>query len=123
MHGEDTAEIRDKARAALDKIITRPTSIKNKRKNIPINLYLNGLYDYLNAITKHLRTKLRKAGPARNNVSLYEIDPRLKEINENNLLEDLRGRTWRQVTDTFLAEFLGLSVQGLQQKLKEESRP
>lgn len=111
-----------------DRILERPKSLKKSHKAIPNTLYLRAFRDYLHQITIDIRQNLLKHqatrdGTIQNITHMKRIDPRLKYLDDKNLLKDIQSRNWKTVTSELLAEFLGLSsIEGLDQKLKKETR-
>lgn len=110
---------RSHAQRVINKILKRPTKFASGQKSIPQKLYIKGFCEYLHKITKHLQIKIRQHAL---DVKLDKMDPRLKVIVKRQYLGVLKSRQWREVTKLFLAEFLGLTVQGLDAALKAESR-
>lgn len=120
---------RKKAASDINDITTsRPKDAKWKKKYIPPFLSLNDMYECIHKITKYLRTQCTKAYPDElltekdiEDISilegLKEVDPRLVDIVQKGQTKTLIGAT-KTLTKELIADFLGLTLNGLEQQLK-----
>lgn len=124
-------EERQMAKEALEKILSRPEQAQDSKKFIPPYLYLNGMYVYLDKITKYLETQYKNHfGNEPLDISklnhedlseLRKADPRLIEIVKNeyiNILIKPKGHI--TLTKKLMADFFEHTPGGLNEKLKEE---
>jgi len=133
-HNAPTPQERKKAQGAIDAIMGSKTpDTKGKKIVIPPLLPLNGMYEYLHRITKYLQEQyINEYGrdPLPENIftdeteleELREIDPRLEEMVEKDLIPMLIKKP-KELTRKLMAQFLGVTPGTLRERLKEEKRP
>ncbi len=138
-HNAPTPQERKKAQGAIDDIMGSKTpDTKGKKIVIPPLLSLNDMYAYLHRITDYLQEQyINEYGrdPLPEDVftdetklgelcrkELREIDPRLEEMVEKDLIEMLVHKPG-ELTNELMAQFLGYTPKTLKQELKKEKKP
>jgi len=133
-HYAGTPQEREKAREEIDAIVKNKAP-ERKWKKIPLPPFLsvNGMYEYVHRITDDLRRKYTKKygyDPLPEDAftdetelkELREIDPRLEEMVEKDLIPMLiKGP--HELTQKLMAKFLGYTLKTLKQELKKEKKP
>jgi len=129
-----TPQERKRAQEAIRAIIESKTpDTKWKKKPVPPLLSLNDMYAYLHRITEYLQEQyINEYGrdPLPEGVftdetglkELREIDPRLEEMVEKDLIPMLIKKP-KELTRDLMAQFLGLTPKTLKQELKKEKKP
>ncbi len=129
-----TPQEREKAQEAIGAIMGSKTpDTKWKKIPVPPLLSLNGIYEYVHRITEYLQEQyINEYGrdPLPEDVftdetelkELREVDPRLEEMVEKDLIEMLVHKP-DELTNELMAQFLGYTPKTLKQELKKEKKP
>lgn len=97
---------------------------KGSKVYIPPLLSLNDMVAYIHRITKHLKSQVCPEDDLNDPQASYFTDPRLRDlVKKNKEYIYILYKKPKELTKKLVADFFGLTLKGLNQKLKQEKHP